>query len=116
MKFRLLCRIAAGMSILWVVFANAQDTASLTGTVRDSTGASIANAQVTLTSPERGITRETTTNSDGDYSVPALTPGSYDVLVTAQGFKKYEAKGVILRVAQKARNDVNMQVGASNIE
>src|SRR6266481_564111 len=117
MRVRLLCGIAVGVLVLSAAFMHAQDTASLTGTVRDASGAIIANAQVTVSSAERGIKRETTTNSDGEYSVPALSaPASYNVTVTAQGFKKYEAKGVILRVAQKARNDVNMQVGASNVE
>src|SRR5258708_38527459 len=116
MRVRVLCGMAVGLLVVSAAFVHAQDTASLTGTVRDSSGASIANAQVAVISAEHGVNRTTTTNSDGDYSVPALTPGSYDVTVTAQGFKKYEAKGVILRVAQKARNDVNMQVGASNIE
>jgi len=116
MRVRLLRGAAIGVLVLSAALVHAQDTASLTGTVRDSSGASIANAQVAVISAEHGVNRTTTTNSDGDYSVPALTPGSYDVTVTAQGFKKYEAKGVILRVAQKARNDVNMQVGAAGTE
>ena len=116
MNIRLLCGIAVAMLVLSAAFSPAQDTASLTGTVRDPSGASVANAKVIVSSPDRGITRETSTNSDGEYSVPALTPGSYDVSVTVQGFKKYEAKGIILRVAQKARNDVNMQVGAASTE
>src|SRR5437660_4093658 len=94
----------------------AQDTASITGTVKDPSGASIAKAQVTVSSPDRGINRTTTTNSDGEYSVPALPPGSYNVTINAPGFRKYEATGVILRVAQKARNDVAMQVGTASTE
>ena len=116
MRVRLLCGIAVGVFVLSAAFAHAQDTASLTGTVRDASGASIANAQVVVSSADRGINRETTTNSGGEYAVPALTPGSYDVGVAAQGFKKYEAKGVILRVGQKARIDVNMQVGSAATE
>src|SRR6266480_4852615 len=84
-----------------VVFA--QDTASITGTVTDPSGAAVANAEVIVSAPERGISRPTTTNDSGDYLVAGLPPGSINVTVTAQGFKKYEAKGVILRVAQKAR-------------
>lgn len=91
----------------------AQESASITGTITDPTGATIAGAQVTVASPERGIDRSTQTNSDGEYSVPALPPGSYTLTVSAPGFKKYEAKGVILRVAQKARNDVSLQVGSA---
>ena len=116
MRVRLLCGIAVGVLVLSAAFVHAQDTASLTGTVRDASGASIANAQVVVSSADRGINRETTTNSGGEYAVPALTPGSYDVGVAAQGFKKYEAKGVILRVGQKARIDVNMQVGSAATE
>ncbi len=69
-----------------------------------------------VTSPERGITRKTTTNSTGEYNESAWSPGSYDMIVTATGFKKYEAKGVILDVAEKARVDVPLEVGAITTE
>ena len=93
-----------------------QDTASLTGTVTDPTGAAVPNAQVTISSPDRGIKRATATNGEGDYLVPALPPGTYNLTITASGFKKYEATGVILRVAQKARADAALEVGAANTE
>jgi carboxypeptidase family protein/TonB-dependent receptor-like protein len=116
MKIRLLCGIALAMVVLSTAFVHAQDTASVTGTVRDPSGASVANAEVTVSAADRGINRTTKTNSEGEYSVPALPPGSYDITVTAKGFKKYQAQGVALRVAQKARNDVNLVVGAANAE
>ena len=94
----------------------AQDSASITGSVSDPTGAALAGAQVVVSSPERGIKRATTTNGDGEYLVGALPPGSYDLAITMQGFKKYQASGVVLRVAQKARNDVTLQVGATTSE
>ncbi len=101
--------------MLSAAFLHAQDTASLTGTVRDTTGRPSPSAQVVVTNSEHGINRTTVTNSAGDYVVPALpAPASYDVTVTAEGFKKFEAKGVVLDVAQKARVDVTLQVGASN--
>ncbi len=50
---------------------------------------------------DRGITRHTVTNSAGEYNESALPAGNYDVIVTATGFKKYQAKGVVLDVAQK---------------
>ena len=92
----------------------AQDTASITGTVTDPSGAAVKGAQVRVSSPDRGIDHTVPTNDSGDYLVAGLPPGPVDVAVAAQGFKKFEAKGVILRVGQKARTDITLQVGASN--
>ena len=91
--------------------ANAQDSGSVTGTVRDTSGAVVPNAQVKFTSSAIGVTRSTTTNDDGDYLAGALPPGSYDLSVTAKGFKAFQAKKIIVRVAEKARVDVTLQVG-----
>jgi hypothetical protein len=116
MKSRLLwfCIFACAFccpAVLW-----AQDTASITGTVADPTGAAIPGAQVTLTSLEHGINRAASSNSTGDYLFAALPIGSYNLAVAAPGFKKFQARGIILRVAQKARVDVAMQVGGTNTE
>ena len=116
MKSRLFCLwiLLFILSISQAVFA--QDTASITGTVTDPSGAAIANADVTVSSPERGIIRNTTTNGSGDFLVAGLPSGAVSLSVSAKGFKKYEAKSVVLRVGQKARNDVAMEVGTSNTE
>ena len=116
MKIRLVSKIVFVLAIFSAMLLHAQDSASVTGTVRDQSGATVANAQVTVSAADRGINRETTSNGDGEYSVAALPPGSYDIAVTAQGFKKFLAKGVVLNVAQKARVDVPLQVGAANTE
>ena len=105
------------MSILLAAWSlSAQESATLTGTVADPTGAAVPNAQITVTNAEHGIARETVTNGDGVWTTPALPPGKYDLSVTAAGFKKYEVKGVILRVAQKARVDTALQVGGTSSE
>ena len=78
-----------------------QDTASITGTVTDPSGAAVPNAQVTVSSPERGISRVTSTNGEGEYLAGGLPPGPYKLSISAAGFKKYEAGGIILRVAQR---------------
>jgi hypothetical protein len=105
-----------GIFLTLSVVAFGQDTASITGTVTDQSGAAVANAQVTVSSLDRGINRTTTTNESGDYLVAALPIGTVSVSVSAQGFKRYEAKGIVLRVGQKARNDVALQVGATKDE
>jgi hypothetical protein len=112
---RVLLRIAL-LVVTLSVAAWAQDTGSITGTVKDSSGATVAGAAVVVSSIDHGINRQTVTNSAGDYNESALPGGTYDVIVTATGFKKFQAKGVILDVAQKARVDVTMQVGAISTE
>jgi Carboxypeptidase regulatory-like domain/TonB-dependent Receptor Plug Domain len=110
-------RVLLGMlSVLMLGLTGWAQTGSITGTVKDPTGAAIAGATVVVTSPERGITRQTTSNSTGEYNESALAPGSYDIIVTATGFKKYSAKGVKLDVGEKARVDVPLEVGAISTE
>ena len=89
----------------------AQDTATLTGTVRDNTGAVIPDARVTIVNTATGEARQFSTNSAGEYVAAALPPGRYDLTVPARGFRTYTAKGVVLRVAQNARIDITLQVG-----
>jgi hypothetical protein len=88
----------------------------MTGTVTDASGAAVPKAQVVLRNAEHGINRTGATNDSGDYLFASLPIGSYDLIVSAQGFKKYEAKGVVLQVAEKARVNVALQVGATTTE
>ena len=60
-----------------------------------------------------GISRKAATNGSGDFLFASLPIGSYDLTVTSTGFKKYEAKGVVLNVGEKARVNVALEVGAS---
>ncbi len=116
MKFRLacLCILTFGLCLPAALFA--QDTASITGTVTDASGAAVANAQVTLTSKEHGVNLTTKTNGSGEYIFGSLQIGAVNVTVTSPGFKKYQAQGVVLRVGEKARLDVSLQVGAESTE
>ncbi|HTT66206.1 MAG TPA: carboxypeptidase regulatory-like domain-containing protein [Bryobacteraceae bacterium] len=89
----------------------AQNSGSITGTVRDPTGAVLPNAGVTVTNVATNVTHKTTTNGGGDYLVPGLPAASYNLRITASGFKAYEASGVVLRVGEKARVDATLEVG-----
>jgi Carboxypeptidase regulatory-like domain len=92
--------------------AFAQDTGTFTGTVHDSSGAVVVGAEVNVSSSAIGMNKTVTTNTDGDWVTPYIPNGTYNITVTAKGFKKYEAKGVILRVGQTAKVDVTLEVGA----
>src|SRR5579872_6715281 len=116
MKFQRMLRQALPLIAILCVAAVSQDTASITGTVSDSSGAAIPNAQVAVTNTEHGVNRSAPTNGSGDFAFAALPIGTYDLTVTAQGFKKFQAKGVVLNVAEKARVNVTMQVGTISTE
>ena len=88
-----------------------QNSSSITGTVRDATGAVLPNAAVAVTNVGTAITLHTKTNSDGDFLVAGLPASTYNLKITSTGFKGFEASGIILAVAQKARVDANMEVG-----
>ena len=96
--------------------ASAQDTGSIGGTVSDKSGAAVAGAEVTITSTAGSLTRSTVTNSDGAYVAAGLPGASYDLSVSAKGFQKYTAHGVVLDVAQKIRVDVQLTVGSVSEE
>ena len=64
------------------------DEGAITGTVQDTTGAVVPNAQVTLLNTDQGITLETKTNSSGAYTFSPVRIGHYTLTVTAQGFAK----------------------------
>jgi len=114
----MLYRIASLLAscLFFCATAFAQNSASITGTVRDATGAIVAGAEVIVSNPEKAISLKTTTNSDGDYLVAGLTAGAYNLSITQKGFKTYDATGIILRVGQKARVDATLEVGAVTTE
>jgi hypothetical protein len=94
----------------------AQNRASITGTVRDSTGAVLPSAQVAVTDVATGVTLKTATNTEGDYLVAGLPESTYNLKIAASGFKTFEAIGVVLSVGQKARIDASLEVGQVTTE
>jgi hypothetical protein len=106
--------------LVWVLFlgrfASAQDTATLTGTVHDTTGAVLPRARIIIKNTATGSVRTVVTNSDGEYLAAALAPGQYDMTVAAPGFGIYHARALTLRVAQNPRIDVMLKVGDVNSE
>jgi len=101
----------AAVCLLLPGAALAQESGSINGAVTDQNGSAIPSAQVTVTSATQGTAVTTTTNNSGEYSVPALVAGTYNLQVKAPGFKTYEAKGVVLRVSRNERVDAKLSVG-----
>ena len=88
-------------------------TASFSGSVSDTSGARVANANAVLSSPEKGITRSFKTDAEGNFSFSLLPPGSYTLTVQASGFKTYKQEGITLEVGQSATQSVGLTIGSS---
>jgi hypothetical protein len=86
---------------------------SIFGTITDPSGAAVPGAKVTVTSAAKGSSTETTTNTDGNYSVTHLIPDIYNVRAEGAGFKAFEAKGISVSADAAARVDGAFQVGGS---
>src|SRR2546421_5477345 len=99
--------------LLWALAlpVSAQNFAEITGAVSDATGAVMAGAAVTAISASTNQVRRATTNETGNYSLPYLVPGDYDVRVESAGFKVATRKGVELQVGAVARIDFKLEVG-----
>ena len=104
------CFLGATLLLLGAVcFAGI--TASISGTVHDPSGATIAGATVTTVNTETGISQTQKTNSAGFYSFPTLPLGHYDVSVQQSGFRTFRKTGIVLAVNDAIVVDANLQVG-----
>lgn len=109
-KFRVPALVAA-LLVSTVLYAQ-QGTATLSGTVTDSSGGVVPGALVSVTDDTRGIKAGAQSHSNGEYSVPLLPPGDhYTVKVTMQGFSAVTYNNVILQIAQSAKIDVTLSIG-----
>ena len=99
-------------SLLLSLSAHAQVSgATLNGTVTDSSGAVIANVQVSIKNEGTGEVRTVSVDSAGFYSAPNLLPGKYDVTATAAGFSTTVQNGVELTVGAQQLLNIKMSVG-----
>jgi hypothetical protein len=88
-------------------------TGSIAGTITDPSGAAVPNATVTMTDKPTDLDRTTTTDEDGNYTVPKIPPGTYTVTVEAPGFKKFEQDDNALCGTGKAPiGNISLEVGA----
>jgi Carboxypeptidase regulatory-like domain len=83
-------------------------TASITGTIKDSSGGLVPQAQITAKNKATNASRSALTDESGTYRITSLVPGIYDVLIAKQGFKTVEYSKVELTVDQVQNLDARL--------
>ena len=109
-------RVAASAIAVTILLAGAPlfaQNAELSGSVTDPTGLAVPGARVVVQSVDTDATHTVSSNQQGEYSVPALLPGPYNVTLEANGFKTIHQNGVVVEVDQRARLDFALTVGSN---
>src|SRR5947207_8494515 len=97
----------------WTVFAQSE-RGTITGTVSDATNAVIPGAGIVATNIETAARYETISTETGNYTLPQLPSGNYQLSVELPGFKKYVRQGLTVQAAQTMRIDVSLEVGSAS--
>lgn len=105
--------LAALISLAVGMPATAQtDRGTITGTVTDSAGAVMVGVPIRTSNVDTGFNYETVTSSTGNYALPSLPVGNYEVVVEAEGFNRFVRQGIRIQTAQIARIDISLTVGS----
>ncbi|HEY4356444.1 MAG TPA: TonB-dependent receptor [Acidobacteriaceae bacterium] len=113
-RFARLATLLFAASLGCLGAAHAQVTSGLRGRVADSSGAVIPNATVTVHNEKTGVDKVTKTTGAGDYAVPFLDVGVYDIRVEAAGFKAGQKIGLNIATDQTADASFRLVVGGAN--
>jgi Carboxypeptidase regulatory-like domain/TonB-dependent Receptor Plug Domain len=102
-----------------LVFAHAvwaSITGSISGIVKDPSGAVIPAASVVALNTRTGVRQTAVTDSDGFYSFPELPIGDYTISIESSGFRPYKQTGLVIDISTALRVDITLQVGAVSQE
>lgn len=116
-QFRQWITIAMALLVacLWTpnpALGQATTLGAITGTVKDSTGAVVSGASVTVTNQETKVTRKTSSNGSGFYVAEALPDGNYTITAALSGFKSSIVRNVHLDPGQRRGVDITLTVGS----
>ena len=106
--------------ILVILFSSAVSRADVTGSiqgvVRDKTQAAVAGAHITVTNAQTNFKQEVTSSADGSYRILALAVGTYNLSVTAAGFRTFVETDIVVKVNDQMEVDVMLEVGSVQAE
>lgn len=114
--YRLICRTLSVFILLSLSLAAFAQTAQFTGRVTDPSQAVVRGGDIRVVNQATGVERRVKTNSDGSYTVPFVSPGTYQVFVQANGFSTAVSEPLIVTVGQALVFDVQLKIGSSSQE
>src|SRR5580704_17352580 len=113
-RLRFLLLFALLVSFVFILQSSAQQTtASISGTVKDPTGAVLPQASVTATNASTGTVDKTVADAAGVYTFPSLPVGTYTISAAQTGFTTETLAGITLQVYQKAVVDIVLHIGGT---
>ncbi len=109
---RVLSSMVCGLLVVFgAVWASAQGTAQISGTVRDQSGGVLPGATVTITQTDTGFKRDVVTDANGSFSFPSIPIGPYRLEVMLQGFRTFVQTGIVLQVGSSPVVPVTLALG-----
>src|SRR5690242_14597385 len=96
--------VACLLFVALAAFAQS-DRGSITGTILDPAGAVVPNAKIEAKNMDSGSVYEAVSSGTGNFTIPQLPSGNYELTVTVQGFKKYIRQNLTVTVATATRQD-----------
>ena len=109
-RFALALAVTILILVMGPTAAQAQNS-TLLGSVTDPTAAAIVGATVQASNTETGVSASAETNEFGQYVIPNLAPGTYDVNAEMSGFKRQTVSGIVLQVNQRGQLDIALELG-----
>ncbi len=113
MNPRSFCIVAISLGLLSDLAAAQLTTGTITGFVKDPSGLAMPGVTVAAVQVETGVRAETSTSSAGNYVIPNLPVGTYNLSVNATGFKNWTQTRIVLFAEQTARVDANLEIGSA---
>jgi len=108
--------VAFFLAVALLSFGTLLDAQTVSGTIQgsvsDTSGSSVPNAQITITNQDTGVVRNAVSAAEGNYNVPGLPPGKYMVEAKAAGFGTTQIKDVPLQVGSDSRVDLKLPVAS----
>lgn len=113
---KILSLIMVGLFGAIMCFGQTSNQGTIIGTVKDQNGGVVPSVGITIRNIETNITRNVTTDGNGNYRLDFITPGNYQVIAEKTGFKKTELTQVKISVSEISRADIQLEVGLDTAE